>query len=55
MIYYDEKLKIYHEEKDGKATVTDADKNITEVIIPRKINNIPIVNIKKKAFIKLFL
>ncbi len=51
MIYYDEKLKIYHEEKDGKATVTDADKNITEVIIPREINNIPIVNIKKKAFL----
>ncbi|HAV01383.1 MAG TPA: hypothetical protein DCW47_09380 [Lachnospiraceae bacterium] len=51
MIYYDEKLKIYHEEKDGKATVTDADKNITEVIIPCEINNIPIVNIKKKAFL----
>ena len=51
MIYYDEKLKIYHEEKDGKAAVTDADKNITEVIIPREINNIPIVNIKKKAFL----
>ena len=51
MIYYDEKLKIYHEKKDGKATVTDADKNITEVIIPREINNIPIVNIKKKAFL----
>ena len=51
MIYYDEKLKIYHEEKDGKAAVTDADKNITEVIIPHEINNIPIVNIKKKAFL----
>lgn len=51
MIYYDEKLKIYHEEKDGKADVTDADKNITDVIIPREINNIPIVNIKKKAFL----
>ena len=51
MIYYDEKLKIYHEEKDGKAAVTDADKNITEVIIPCEINNIPIVNIKKKAFL----
>lgn len=51
MIYYDEKLKIYHEEKDGKAAVTDVDKNITEVIIPREINNIPIVNIKKKAFL----
>ena len=51
MIYYDEKLKIYHEEKDWKAAVTDADKNITEVIIPREINNIPIVNIKKKAFL----
>ena len=51
MIYYDEKLKIYHEEKDRKAAVTDADKNITEVIIPCEINNIPIVNIKKKAFL----
>ena len=51
MIYYDKKLKIYYEVKDGKATVTDADKNITEVIITHEINNIPTANIKKKAFL----
>ena len=51
MIYYDEASKTYYRKKDGKASISDADKNITEVIIPREINNIPVTNIEKKAFL----
>ena len=52
MRFYDETLKIYYEINNEEASIVDADKNITDVIICEgALNNICITNIKKKAFL----
>ncbi len=51
MRYYDEKNRIYFEVDEKSSVLTDADKDITEVAIPKAFMDRPVTAIRKKAFL----
>lgn len=51
MIFRDEETGLYYEKREDGIVITDADKKLTEISIPKELEGLKVISVGKKAFL----